>query len=183
VHRIGQVHVSTTTSRAGFFKTRFPLVIRTRKTLSPASNPTPRNDRLPRFVGPALGRVQPAGCGDHDAVEPRLTTEHRLGGEHAGRRCRQRADFDGGTVDRDHGLIFDPECPLAPCPGALTDPFLARHRAERLGAIDVQGLAIEPLVGHRRRFDQQQHIAGFRHPIVERDVDREAHRNSGDGGR
>src|SRR5919108_1821785 len=41
----------TTTSLAGVFKMRFPLVIRTRKTRSPASNPTPRNDRLPRFVG------------------------------------------------------------------------------------------------------------------------------------
>src|SRR5262245_57753164 len=42
----------TTTSLAGVFKMRFPLVIRTRKTRSPASNPTPRNERLPRFVGP-----------------------------------------------------------------------------------------------------------------------------------
>src|SRR5262245_36833302 len=42
-----------TTSRRGLVKTRFPLVIRTMKTRSPASNPTPRNERLSRFVGPA----------------------------------------------------------------------------------------------------------------------------------
>src|SRR4030095_5416031 len=42
----------TTTSRAGVFKRRFPLVIRTRKTRSPASKPTPRNERPPRFVEP-----------------------------------------------------------------------------------------------------------------------------------
>src|SRR5438093_1323919 len=43
----------TTTSRAGVSGLRLPLVIRTTKTRSPASNPTPRNERLPRFVGPA----------------------------------------------------------------------------------------------------------------------------------
>src|SRR3989454_5022324 len=41
-----------TTSRAGLSGIRLPLLIRTRKTCSPASNPTPRNERLPRFVGP-----------------------------------------------------------------------------------------------------------------------------------
>src|SRR5881296_2452008 len=41
-----------TTSRAGVFRARLPLVIRTAKTRSPASNPTPRNERLPRFVAP-----------------------------------------------------------------------------------------------------------------------------------
>src|SRR5437867_9390495 len=41
-----------TTSRAGVFRARFPLVIRTAKTRSPASNPTPRNERFPRFGDP-----------------------------------------------------------------------------------------------------------------------------------
>src|SRR6266550_2252580 len=41
----------TTTSRLGVFKMRLPEVIRTKKTLA-VSNPTPKNERLPRLVGP-----------------------------------------------------------------------------------------------------------------------------------
>ena len=41
----------TTTSRLGVFKMRLPDVIRTKKTLA-VSNPTPKNERLPRLVGP-----------------------------------------------------------------------------------------------------------------------------------
>jgi hypothetical protein len=41
----------TTTSRLGTFKIRLPEVIRTKKTLA-VSNPTPKNERPPRCVGP-----------------------------------------------------------------------------------------------------------------------------------
>src|SRR6266508_1214327 len=41
----------TTTSRLGVLKVRLPDVIRTKKTLA-VSNPTPKNERLPRLVGP-----------------------------------------------------------------------------------------------------------------------------------
>jgi hypothetical protein len=43
----------TTTSRLGVLKMRLPEVIRTKKTLA-VSNPTPKNERLPRLVGPAI---------------------------------------------------------------------------------------------------------------------------------
>src|SRR6266487_2887020 len=41
----------TTTSRLGGLKMRLPEVIRTKKTLA-VSIPTPKNERLPRLVGP-----------------------------------------------------------------------------------------------------------------------------------
>src|SRR5262245_42169304 len=44
----------TTTSRAGSLGTRFPLVIRTAKMRSPASNPTPRKERPARGPGRTL---------------------------------------------------------------------------------------------------------------------------------